>query len=443
MRLTETLSSIKGIRPELRLKTADGATLLETDPVALISSLNEENLIHSEIIDWKLPSLSNRYLEACSEMKCGEFRDLEMKQTFFIKKVSFTAVDRDLCELLEVNRLAVHLDLSNQNLCPSIARPVLKALHHQSCLAELDLSSNFIQDEGVKVFAKTAMTLEQLQLLDLSGNMLTDVGVDYLCNVLNKSLEKSHLTTLKINFNPIKSTSLKSISCLCNRNNIVSLSLSSCELTDACKLEQLNSVKCLDVSYNHLTTEGFNGFLKKLNPNVIETLNLERCSSEAGLGDSLVRFISTSVCSSLQEMNLTALCFNENEILDLLRNLEKCERLKLLDLSHQKELTFLTLKYLLFTIECQSLHRVKLIGCKRLQYTANMFSLQNLDGHRVSCLRNVQLSLPKGSSEREDFVERMKELWDVASKHCGKVDLDKNTLLFLNNDNENEVSFNL
>lgn len=73
MKVTDSLFSIKGIRPELRLKTVDGATLLETDPVALITSLNEENLVHSEIIDWKLPSLSNRYLEACSELKCGEF----------------------------------------------------------------------------------------------------------------------------------------------------------------------------------------------------------------------------------------------------------------------------------------------------------------------------------------------------------------------------------
>lgn len=63
--------SIKGIRPELKLKTSDGATLLQTDPVSLILSLTDD-LIQSEILDWKLPSLSKRYLEACSELKCGE-----------------------------------------------------------------------------------------------------------------------------------------------------------------------------------------------------------------------------------------------------------------------------------------------------------------------------------------------------------------------------------
>lgn len=65
--------SLKGIRPELKLKTADGATLIDTDPLNLILCLTEENMIFSEILDWKLPSLSNRYLEACSEYKCGMF----------------------------------------------------------------------------------------------------------------------------------------------------------------------------------------------------------------------------------------------------------------------------------------------------------------------------------------------------------------------------------
>jgi hypothetical protein len=54
------------------LKTADGATLIETDPLSLILCLTDESLIFSEIVDWKLPSLSNRYLEACSEFRCGK-----------------------------------------------------------------------------------------------------------------------------------------------------------------------------------------------------------------------------------------------------------------------------------------------------------------------------------------------------------------------------------
>jgi hypothetical protein len=60
----------------VKLKTADGAALIETDPLNLILCLTEENLIHSEILDWKLPPLSTRYLEACSEYKCGKYQHI-------------------------------------------------------------------------------------------------------------------------------------------------------------------------------------------------------------------------------------------------------------------------------------------------------------------------------------------------------------------------------
>lgn len=45
---------------------------MESDSLDIVLCLRDENLIFSEILDWKLPSLSNRYLEACSELKCGK-----------------------------------------------------------------------------------------------------------------------------------------------------------------------------------------------------------------------------------------------------------------------------------------------------------------------------------------------------------------------------------
>jgi hypothetical protein len=70
------LCSLKGIRPELKLKTADGATLLESDTLSVILGMREDNLILSEVLEWKLPSLSNRYLYSCSELKCGKLEIL-------------------------------------------------------------------------------------------------------------------------------------------------------------------------------------------------------------------------------------------------------------------------------------------------------------------------------------------------------------------------------
>lgn len=356
--------------------------------------------------------------------------------------ISLTAVDQEINELLEINHSAIHLDLSNQNLCPSTVQPIFKALQHQSCLVELDLSSNFIQNEGVKFLSQTLVTLKHLKLLDLSGNMLTESGLENLCNALTKSQNPVEIRRLKLSFNPINSSSLKFVSSLCQSKSTDTLTLMFCELTDANRLDQLCTVKNLDVSYNHLTFNGFKELLSKISPGTIETLNFERCSSENGLGDTTAQFISTEAYKSLKEINLAGMNFNENEILEILRSVEKCERLTALDLSYQKHLTSLSLKYLLFGLESRCLERVKLIGCKNLQITSSMFNFSNIDGYRQCRLRNVQLSMPTLQADltvNENFVRLMKELWDVVSGCRGKVEHDKSLLSLIYADDENFV----
>lgn len=337
-------------------------------------------------------------------------------------------MDHEINELLDVNRSAICLDLSNQNLCSTTVRPILKALQHQSCLLQLDLSDNFIQNEGIKLLAQTLATLKQMQSLNISGNLITETGVESLCNALMKSQLPSEIKQLKLNFNPVKSVSLKHVSILCQSKSVDSLSLASCELTDATRLDQLATVKCLDLSFNQLTSDGFRQFLRKLNPGIVQSLNLERCSADAGLGESIVQFISSGCCANLKEINLAGMNFTENEILDIFRSAEKCEQLKSLDFSYQKQLTFLSLKYLLLNMESRSLERVKLIGCQSLHNTSNSFNLQNIDAARQSLLRNVQLSVPRSA----DFVEKLKEVWNVVSGFRGRINLDKNVLHLLN-----------
>lgn len=321
--------------------------------------------------------------------------------------------------------------MSNQNLRPSTVQPIFKALQHQSSLLKLDLSCNYIQNEGIKFLSQTLVTLKHLDLLDVSSNMVTARGIEQLYNALGKASNPIEIKRLQLSFNPIQSQSLKFVSALCQHNNIESLSLTSCDLTDANRLEQLSTVKCLDISYNHLTSEGFRGFLGKMNPGITETLNLERCTSEPSLGDSLVQFIRSGCYASLKEINLAGLNFSENEILDVLGSTEKCEQLKIIDLSHHKQLTFLSLRYLFFSMESRTLEHVKLIGCKNLQNPLNMFNYPNIDGQRVNLLRSVELSVPKASTEfstREGFIEKMKDFWDAVSGYRGKVENDENIL---------------
>lgn len=342
-------------------------------------------------------------------------------------------------ELLEINRAVARLDLSNQNLTPSSVRPVLKALQHQSCLLQLDLSSNFIQNDGVKLLSQTLTTLKHVQLVDVSGNMITESGVEHLCNALVKCPGITGLTQINLSFNPIKSTSLRFISGLCQSKNTEKLFLSSCELTDVHRID-LSGLKALDVSFNFLSTEAFKSLLRSLSASSVEALNLERCSVEFNLATPLVQFINSGCFISLREINLSGLSFDENEVLDIIRALEKCEQLQELDLSHQKQITFLTLKYLLFSLECRSLEHIKLIGCKHLQSTNNLLEIQNNSVHRENRLKSVHLSLPTDST-KEVFIGKLKELWDVVSGCRGKANLDKNTVQLVRDEREIPIHF--
>lgn len=305
----------------------------------------------------------------------------------------------------------------------------MKALQHQSCLLQLDLSSNFIQNDGIKFLSQVLVTLKQLTSLDVSGNMITESGVEYLCNALAKCQHPAVMRHLNLSFNPIRSNSLKLISRLCQTKSIASLSMVSCDLTVSSGLDELGTIQRLDISYNQLSCDGFKGFLTKLNPGLVEALNFERCTTSPDIGEVLVNFISSGCYGTLKELNLAGLNFSANEILDVLRSVEKCEQLTSLDLSHQKQFTFTSFKFLL-SVDSQSLERVKLIGCKNLQDLSVLLNLHNVDVLQTSCLQNIQLSLPRASSEstRKDFIERIKQLWDVVTAHRGKIDHDRSVL---------------
>lgn len=316
----------------------------------------------------------------------------------------------------------------------------MKALQHQSCLLQLDLSSNFIQNEGLKFLSQTLVTLKQLSSLDVSGNMITENGIEHMCNAILKCQSLVELKQLKLSYNPIRSTSVKFIGALCVSKKLESLSLAGCELTDALRLEHLSTIKHLDISYNFLSSEAIKNLMNSLNASVVETLNLERCSSEYNLGDSLVMFINAGCFMNLKEINLAGLNFTENEILDVIRALEKCEKLESLDLSHHKQLNFLTLKYILLNLESNSLERVKLIGCRNLQTTSNLCNFSTNCERRQTRLRSVQLSLPNDST-KADFIAKLRELWESLSGNRGTTNLDKGTLHLIRYDDEREIPF--
>jgi Ran GTPase-activating protein (RanGAP) involved in mRNA processing and transport len=334
-----------------------------------------------------------------------------------------------MSELLDLNRTAINLDLSNQNLRASACRPILKALQHQSCLLHLDLSSNFIQDEGIKYLSQTIITLRHLQTLDLSGNSLTESGVEHLSNILRKNSFPAKIKCLKLSFNPIRSISLSHISELCRIKSIASLSLTSCELEDAGAMETLCTVNDLEIGYNHLSLKGFKDILRKLNPTIVERINLERCTNVALVGENIVEFLTSGCYSSLRELNLSGLKLNEIEILDILRCLERCENLRLLDLSYQKELTFLSLKYLLFNMNNRNLN-INLLGCQSLSTVSNVFNIYRSHDDLSYHPCQLQLSLPHRNAEiqRNEFIEKIRDIWDNVTNSRGMVEVGNKSM---------------
>lgn len=327
---------------------------------------------------------------------------------------------------MDLGSTAIFLDLSNQNFRPSNIRPVLKALQHQNCLSQLDLSSNFIQDEGTKYFSQTLITLRQLTVLDLSGNAITEKGIQSLSSILSKSTLPMEIKCLKLNFNPIKS--MKCVSELCRNKSISSLSLVACEIA-AENIDTLSSVRDLDISYNHLSHSHVKEILGKLNPTVVERINLERCSEDTNMGDILVDFINLS-SGSLTALNLSAIRLSENEILNILRSLERCKNLQNLDLSCQRELSFISLKYLLFNIDNKDL-QVNLKGCRNLQNSVNLFSHQQHSSQSPALLPSqILLSIPRKCSEqdRDIFISNMRDLWNSVSAARGQMQIEGNTM---------------
>lgn len=319
----------------------------------------------------------------------------------------------------------------------------MKAIQHQSGLGELNLANNFIQDDGVKFLASSLATLKVLNFLDISGNMVTEMGIEFLAHTLTKSQLPTEIKCLNLSFNPLRSSSLTFIADLCRQKNIAKLEMASCDLSSTDHASQLSSVRHLNISYNHFSSSSLRLILKKLNSSIVETLNLERCSQEPELGGTIVEFIQAGSFTNLAEINLCGLEFDENEILDILRSVEKCENLRSINLSNQSQITFLSLKYLLFSTESRSLEKVVLLNCRHLRNTSNLNCLQppsTTGNQRIrNNLRHIQLSLPKEEEEvssRREFVDTFKQLWGALCEGHERIEENKSTLFLLRDDDE-------
>jgi len=96
------------------------------------------------------------------------------------KYFQFLAVDNKVKLLLERSQNTQMLELSALWMRAQQTEPIFKALLHQARLTVLDLSRNFIGNEGCQQLAKSLPTLLQLKALRLQCNAIGSQGLEAL-----------------------------------------------------------------------------------------------------------------------------------------------------------------------------------------------------------------------------------------------------------------------
>ncbi|XP_026118273.1 NACHT, LRR and PYD domains-containing protein 3-like isoform X2 [Carassius auratus] len=180
-----------------------------------------------------------------------------------------------------------------------------------SCLRELDLSNNDLQDSGVKLLSDGLKTNCQLQILRLSLCNLTAESCESLSSVLQSS--SSCLRELDLSNNDLQDTGVKLLSDGLKTNcQLQILRLSLCNLTaESC--ESLSSVlqsssSCLrelDLSNNDLQDTGVKLLSDGLKTNCqLQILRLSLCNLTAESCESLSSVLQSS-SSRMRELDLS------------------------------------------------------------------------------------------------------------------------------------------
>ena len=197
------------------------------------------------------------------------------------------------------------------------------------------------------------------------------------------------------------------------------------------------------MSYNQLDLNSFKNLLKHLSLGQLEYLNIESVS-KAQLGSTLVSFLTSDSSSvGLKELILARLNLIENDVLDLIRALEKVEKLQLLDLSGNNQITQVTLKYILFSTTSK-IETIRLVACKNLYNLDYMTSDHCLDSNRKKSLQNLFLTISKSLSEesKHRFLDVLKTVWDKYCSHLGRIKAKKNLVkLYIPNEEQNSEDF--
>ncbi|XP_078022805.1 NACHT, LRR and PYD domains-containing protein 12-like isoform X2 [Epinephelus lanceolatus] len=220
----------------------------------------------------------------------------------------------NLCEFLAEPRCALEtLSLNYCSLSAGCCRPLTSALSSSSDLKELDLSCNYLMDQGAELLSDWLRKPQcRLKTLRLAGCQFTERG----CAALGSSLKSNpaHLRVLDLTGNDLRDGDVTN---LCEflaepRCGLETLRLADCQFTErgcAALGSSLKSnpahLRVLDLEDNDLTDGGVTKLCEFLaEPRCgLETLSLKSCRLSAERCRPLTSALSSS--SDLKELDLS------------------------------------------------------------------------------------------------------------------------------------------
>jgi Ran GTPase-activating protein (RanGAP) involved in mRNA processing and transport len=132
-------------------------------------------------------------------------------------------------------------------------------------VTELDLSCNYIGDNGATPLSNLLQSIPRLQILALACTQLNDAGMAIICNTAAVSGCLQHLRRLDLDGNNISASG-------------------AITLANTLREGHLSALTCLDISNNSIGDRGVNGLCKAIAlMQLFEELNMRDCEATMGL----------------------------------------------------------------------------------------------------------------------------------------------------------------
>ncbi|KAM3877699.1 uncharacterized protein ACN63O_015232 [Diretmus argenteus] len=281
-----------------------------------LNELNDRSLVVEIQLYLKLGSLSTAKLSPAqwSALVFILLSSEEELEVFDLKK--YCASEEGLLRLLPVVKVSNKAVLSGCQLSEKSCEALASVLSsNSSSLRDLDMSSNDLQDSGVKLLSAGLGSPDcKLETLRLSGCQLSERSCEALASVLSSN--SSSLRDLDMSNNDLQDSGVKLLSAGLGSPDckLETLSLSGCQVSeDGCAslASALSSnpshLTELDLSYNHPGDSG----VKLLSAGLedpdwrLETLRLSGCQLSEKSCEALASVLSSN-SSSLRDLDMSS-----------------------------------------------------------------------------------------------------------------------------------------